>query len=392
MKILKLIILSLSLSIGEEVGSCGPYDEFFTCRFPEESKHLFLGDVRLTETQWITFQVNKNILLSGPGSSRGVLALNPRWPKNEIHYEISKSDFTSTQREIIESSMRVLEEVSCFRFIRREREPDYVLIQGGSTGCWSFVGKIGGVQSLNLQPNGCLEHGIILHELMHTIGYWHMHNARGRNRFIDIQFQNIEGASTQNFEVAFQSSGPLDSSQYDFSSIMHFGSHAFSKNDLPTIVALYPEQTLGQRNNLSELDIYSINNDFCLSELTTTPISTTESTSEDTTDDGTLSTTELEVTTPESIITPTTLTSDQPSPTDQTTSSREITTLVDPPGPCPRPNCTIEIEESRFPHANKFRFWICFYGFAVEQECPDNLVWDPKNELCNYNGKASCAS
>ena len=34
-------------------------------------------------------------------------------------------------------------------------DSDYVQVLAGS-GCWSYVGKLGGKQKLNLQPNGCM--------------------------------------------------------------------------------------------------------------------------------------------------------------------------------------------------------------------------------------------
>lgn len=47
---------------------------------------------------------------------------------------------------------------------------------------------------------------------------------------------------------------------YDFESIMHYGTHSFTKNDLPTIRSVRtPDRVLGQRNGLTELDIQEIN-------------------------------------------------------------------------------------------------------------------------------------
>ncbi len=45
---------------------------------------------------------------------------------------------------------------------------------------------------------------------------------------------------------------------YDFKSVMHYSPDSFTKNGLPTIVALQPNVTLGQRFDLSEIDIAEI--------------------------------------------------------------------------------------------------------------------------------------
>ena len=46
---------------------------------------------------------------------------------------------------------------------------------------------------------------------------------------------------------------------YDYSSVMHYGSHAFAKGYGPTIVPKKPASLLGQRNGLSDIDIWKIN-------------------------------------------------------------------------------------------------------------------------------------
>ena len=47
---------------------------------------------------------------------------------------------------------------------------------------------------------------------------------------------------------------------YDFSSIMHYGNFAFSKNKKATMLAIKnPELQLGQKTKLSETDILQLN-------------------------------------------------------------------------------------------------------------------------------------
>ena len=43
-------------------------------------------------------------------------------------------------------------------------------------GCWSFIGKQGGEQVINLTPPDCQTKEIITHELMHGLGFFHEHN------------------------------------------------------------------------------------------------------------------------------------------------------------------------------------------------------------------------
>lgn len=45
---------------------------------------------------------------------------------------------------------------------------------------------------------------------------------------------------------------------YDYSSVMHYGPKSFSKNNLPTIVPLKENVLIGQRKELSPIDIAEI--------------------------------------------------------------------------------------------------------------------------------------
>lgn len=46
---------------------------------------------------------------------------------------------------------------------------------------------------------------------------------------------------------------------YDYSSVMHYSTHAFAKGFGPTIVPLVTGVTIGQRKTMSETDILKIN-------------------------------------------------------------------------------------------------------------------------------------
>ena len=45
---------------------------------------------------------------------------------------------------------------------------------------------------------------------------------------------------------------------YDYGSLMHYGSTAFSINNSPTIEPIQPGVTIGQRSNLSSIDIQAV--------------------------------------------------------------------------------------------------------------------------------------
>ena len=68
------------------------------------------------------------------------------------------------------------------------------------------------------------------------------------------KFQNSENFDTYDLEKITH----LGTS-YDYESIMHYDTYAFSKNGLPTIVPTKPGVTIGQRRGFSSIDVYKIN-------------------------------------------------------------------------------------------------------------------------------------
>ena len=58
--------------------------------------------------------------------------------------------------------------------------------------CFSSIGRSGGMQVVSLGPS-CLQRGpgIILHELMHVLGFWHEHSRADRDRYIRVNWNEI---------------------------------------------------------------------------------------------------------------------------------------------------------------------------------------------------------
>uniref|UniRef100_A0A1I8AX41 Metalloendopeptidase n=1 Tax=Meloidogyne hapla TaxID=6305 RepID=A0A1I8AX41_MELHA len=141
--------------------------------------------------------------------------------------------------------------------------------------CYSQVGKTGGKQELSL-GQGCLFNETIIHELMHSLGFWHEHSRADRDNHIIIRWENILPGLDSQFDIVslfklvlikiniffYVSSAIQDTldEPYDYKSIMHYGSSAFSKNGRNTLEAVIDEFTniIGTSFELSELDISKI--------------------------------------------------------------------------------------------------------------------------------------
>lgn len=157
--------------------------------------------------------------------------------------------------------MKDLQKYTCIEFKSRRNEEDYVYINSGS-GCSSHLGKIGGQQGISLQRLGCLSRGTVIHQLIHALGYDHMHSHSERDKYVQILWENIDKRQYDNFEKVNARRFSYFGTSYDYYSLMHYSPTAFSKNEKRTII---PKDTrykdiIGQRVGLSTGDANRINN------------------------------------------------------------------------------------------------------------------------------------
>jgi hypothetical protein len=98
---------------------------------------------------------------------------------------------------MLRSGMREIAKFTCVRFIGRTNEKDYVEFSSGGA-CYSYLGRIGGKQYISLAKKLCFSIGTVIHEIIHALGYDHMHNHAQRDQYIRIVWENV-GPSTKKF-------------------------------------------------------------------------------------------------------------------------------------------------------------------------------------------------
>lgn len=77
----------------------------------------------------------------------------------------------------------------CSRVISDHFASFFILLSAIS--CASLLGRIGDKQVLSLQRYGCVRKGIIQHELLHALGFYHEHTRSDRDMYVRINWENV---------------------------------------------------------------------------------------------------------------------------------------------------------------------------------------------------------
>ena len=171
------------------------------------------------------------------------------WPGSQIPFEIDART-TPTLARFINGAVLHVNTTSLKLRPRTAADRDYVVFRDSGSGCSSFLGRVGGRQEINI-TEGCGQGGAV-HEILHAAGFYHEQSRGDRDEFVTIAFNEISPGHEDNFEK--RDSRGVEIGPYDFASIMHYSSKAFSRSGRPTIIPKVPGVTIGQREALSTLD------------------------------------------------------------------------------------------------------------------------------------------
>lgn len=180
------------------------------------------------------------------------------WHNGIVFYSI---DFSLTPRNHITliRAIKEFEKRTCIRFRKRKREYDYVVFTSRHDGCFSYIGRRGGRQILNVGKR-CRKLGTYEHEIMHALGIVHEHSRADRDDYIKINFKNIKSKNLRNFQKYDYYQTDNLNVQFNYASVMLYPNYAFSKNGKDTIMAVsQPGLKFGQRKQFSVSDVKQIN-------------------------------------------------------------------------------------------------------------------------------------
>jgi len=223
-------------------------------------KYVWLGDIAFDERTFDSLKKNE----STPSQRTFTNNPNNYWPNGEVFYTI-QAGFTPSEQSMINDALNHWRTNTGLLFTQRTNQSDYVIIVPGAlnSGLYSdYVGKKGGFQVINLE-SGIFITGNVIHELGHVVGFYHEQCRTDRGNAININTDNIvphnDGTLYQykTYEEIHEQGFQIG--DFDFGSVMLYGSFANSDNVHPVMTRLDGTTFNGQRIGLSGGDITTAN-------------------------------------------------------------------------------------------------------------------------------------
>ncbi|XP_052442206.1 meprin A subunit beta isoform X1 [Carassius gibelio] len=202
--------------------------------------------------------VEGDILIKEGEDRNTILDEKYRWPTT-VPYVLDSSLEVNAKGVIL----RAFEQYrlkTCIDFKPWDGEPNYIFVFK-SRGCYSKVGNQRmGKQELSIGEN-CDHLGIVEHEFLHALGFWHEQSRSDRDDYVTIMWDQIEEGKEHNFHSYNETVSSSLGVPYDYGSVMHYSKTDFSKGSEPTIVTKIPEflDVIGQRMEFSESDLLKLN-------------------------------------------------------------------------------------------------------------------------------------
>lgn len=163
------------------------------------------------------------------------------WPFGVVPYAFN-ANVSAANRTAVLEAMNEISAVSRVIFVPRTAHPDWIIFNANTYNL-SFIGMIGGPQTIDIVSWN--SKFVIVHEIMHALGFIHEQSRPDRDAFVTINYGNISttgcpssncgsngNSCVCNFDII---NGATMATPYDFLSIMHYSRAAFTSNGQDTI-------------------------------------------------------------------------------------------------------------------------------------------------------------
>lgn len=194
---------------------------------------------------------------------------NKLWHGGILEFYLDRS-FSDDEKEDIRKAMKTMENqlaAGCLTFHeitdKKPTQQSFLDIQPGDS-CGSEVGRQinrGNIIHLNPTTN-CIKPGVIMHEIMHSLGARHEHNRPDRDVFVKVNMENVKPDNKIDFKIQ-DDSWKTFKTPYDFYSVMSYHEnnvHAINPklSTIDTIISFPDDHHRKEKTELSPTDIVEI--------------------------------------------------------------------------------------------------------------------------------------
>ena len=175
------------------------------------------------------------------------------WDSPYIPYAFHKD---LKNRGAVEQAINYFNNNTPIQFVPFQGQEDAVIFRHVKEHCFSYLGRVGGHQSI-LISNQC-QKGHIIHEIMHALGFVHEQSRTDRDNYVEIKWENIQEKYLSQFALVPEGLiHEYTGSVFDFNykSIMLYKANAFAKkSDLKTMTSKTQDLIEPYENELSAID------------------------------------------------------------------------------------------------------------------------------------------
>ncbi|VDL79131.1 unnamed protein product [Nippostrongylus brasiliensis] len=225
---------------------------------------LFQGDIVLTREQ------SKEILeqISADGRSKRQAYRDQYYPlttwMNRTVSYFFDSSATPSVKIVFKKAAHLWAKDTCLDIVENESASDAIRVLDMG-GCWSYVGRIGGIQNLSLGVR-CNSTRAAAHELGHALGFSHTQSRHDRDNYITVILENIREKKLKEFILDTKEINDNYGLPYDYGSLMHYGSTSGTKNKEQNLLTMLPMdlayiETLGSPF-ISFIDLFMMNKHY----------------------------------------------------------------------------------------------------------------------------------
>ncbi|MCG2615968.1 M12 family metallopeptidase [Terrimonas sp. NA20] len=153
------------------------------------------------------------------------------WPKGDVPVKIDlsmKNETTERGSNLYSNAVKAIDLLNAetnLRLVAYKGQRDYIRIMFSPEkgfGGLSPVGRRGGEQIVYITRYSTTQ--TIVHELLHSLGFWHEQNRPDRDQYISIDTNKVK----PEFRYAFQIEPGITNTPYDYNSVMHYNQYSFA--------------------------------------------------------------------------------------------------------------------------------------------------------------------